>query len=109
MFTSFLDDGEIASLKIEAFNVTTDQCLPRPEKTNKFQLFWIILIMVFSIVTCLFDVYFARWRSRICNGFNPQVARERAIYLFKRIKAGRGNRPFNSNWWLLVRRRSRTD
>ena len=91
---SLLDDKKVAHLEIEAFNLTTDKCLPRPKKTDSLQLTWIILIMIFSIITCLFDVYFARWRSRICNGFNPKVARERGIYLHKKIKAGRGNRRF---------------
>ena len=50
--------------------------------------------MFFSIITCVFDVYFARWRSRICNAFNPRIARERGIYLFNKITAGRRNRRF---------------
>ena len=45
----------------------------------------------------MLDIYTARWRPTICNAFNPEQARARALYLYKRISAGRNSRRWQLN------------
>ena len=59
-------------------------------------------ILVASSLSCIFDAYASRWRARICNFYFCERARERGEYLYRRIKAGRGNRRFQLK--LVVRR-----
>lgn len=93
---SSVQNGEtsIVSLQIEAFDLSTDPCLPVAKNTEKRKLGWLLVIVFVCIFSCLADAYAARWRSQICNLFHEKKAKERAQYLLNRITAGRGNRRF---------------
>ena len=79
-------------LEILAFDLRTDPCIPKPVYTKKFQMLWLIEIIVFCVVSCIFEVYINRWRSQICNIFYPKQSECRAINLHNRIKIGREDR-----------------
>ena len=85
---------DIGTLKIEAFDLKTDPCLPKPIKTEKMKLAPLIGIMFACFFSCILDAYSARWRSMICNNFFPERATSRSRYLYKKIQAGRGQRRF---------------
>ena len=89
-----LGNKDIATLKIEAFDLRTDPCLPKPLKTDIKKLAPLIGIMLACFISCIFDAYCARWRSMICNKFYPKRATSRSQYLYKKILAGRGQRRF---------------
>ena len=84
-FSSFLDDGDTSSniLRIRAFDLRSDPCLPKysPPKTNKN--YYIFLLLLFCGLSCFIDAYFSRFRAMICNMFYPERAKERAKYLYK--------------------------
>lgn len=76
------------------FDLSTEPCLPRAKRTSYRSLSVLALIIVVSGFSCIFDAYACRWRAQICNFYYPLRAKERGEYLYKRIKAGRGNRRF---------------
>ena len=83
-FRSFMDEkGVEGVLKIEAFNLSTDPCLPRSRQTDGSSLGPIFTIMFVCLLSCLIDAYFSRLRAQICNLFFPLRADERAKYLYK--------------------------
>ena len=93
--------GEIAtghrdfvSLKLEAFDLSTDPCLPRATRTGYADVGLLCGIVVVSALSCIFDAYASRWRAQICNIFYEKRAVQRAEHLYRRIKAGRGSRKF---------------
>ena len=85
--------GEVVSIKLEAFDLSTDPCLPHSLGIGFNSAHtWLIVIMVVCILSTFFSAYSERWRSQICNMFYPKRAEPRAKYLVQRIKAGRGYR-----------------
>ena len=89
-----LRNKALATIKIEAFDLKTDPCLPKPIMTEKMKLAPLIGIMFACFISCILDAYCARWRSMICNKFFPERATSRSRYLYKKILAGRGQRRF---------------
>ena len=89
-----LKNKALATIKIEAFDLKTDPCLPKPIMTEKMKLAPLIGIMFACFISCILDAYCARWRSMICNKFFPERATSRSRYLYKKILAGRGQRRF---------------
>ena len=89
-----LENKDIVTLKIEAFDLKTDPCLPKPLFTEHMKLAPLIVIMLCCFISCILDAYCARWRSKICNKFYPGRATSRSCYLYKKILAGRGQRRF---------------
>ena len=85
-------DLETHELDIQAFDLQTDPCLPRPIYTHKFQMTWIILVILFCTISCIFDTFSYRWRSQICNLFYPKRSESRAVNLYNRIRTGREER-----------------
>ena len=67
-------DGEIPklNLKLEAFDLSTDPCLPVPVKTDWILLVPLIALVGLSLVSCFLDAYIQRLRSQICNLFYPE-------------------------------------
>ena len=59
-------------LQLEAFDLSTDPCLPVPVKTDWKKLLPLILLVTISLVTCFMDAYLSRLRSQICNLFYPE-------------------------------------
>ena len=79
--------GNVVSIKLDAFDLSTDPCLPHPLETGyKSAHTWLIVIMVVCILSTFFSAYSERWRSQICNMFYPNRAEPRAKYLAQRIK-----------------------
>ena len=78
--------------EIEAFDLRTDPCIPRPIYTHQLQMTWLILVILFCTVSCIFDTFSYRWRSQICNLFYPKRSDSRAVNLYQRIRAGREER-----------------
>ena len=70
-------------LKIRAFNLSTDPCLPRSKQTDAVSLGPIFAILVVCFFSCVVEAYFSRLRAIICNIFYPVRANERAKYLYK--------------------------
>ncbi|XP_059079797.1 protein sneaky-like [Tigriopus californicus] len=99
-----VNSGEVslASLKLEGFDMSSEPCLPRATHTSYSSLSILALIIVVSGCSCIFDAYACRWRAVICNFYYSTRAKERGEYLYKRIKAGRGNRRFQMT--LVVKR-----
>ena len=92
-FGMLLNNQEsIGQIKVKAFDLTTDPCLPKPKSTDKSMIGWIIFINLFCFLTCLIEAYTCRWRSQICNMFYPNRANSRAMYLYKKIFTGRSRR-----------------
>ena len=89
-----LENKDVATLKIEAFDLKTDPCLPKPIKTLKMKLAPLIGIMIACFISCVLGAYCVRWRSMICNKFFPERATSRSRYLYKKILSGRGQRRF---------------
>ena len=52
-----LGNDEVVSLEIEAFDLSTDPCLPRPIRTNHTNLAWLIIIMFVCFLSCIFSAY----------------------------------------------------
>ena len=85
-FGSFMDESAVeAVLKVQAFNLSTDPCLPRSRQTGGSSLGPIFAVLFACLLSCLIDAYFSRVRAQICNLFFPFRADERAKYLFKYI------------------------
>ena len=83
-FSSFMGGSDVnAVLEIQAFNLSTDPCLPRSKQTDGSSLGPIFAIMFVCFLSCLIDAYFSRLRAQICNLFFPLRADERAKYLYK--------------------------
>ena len=66
-------NGEIPilNLKLEAFDLSTDPCLPVPTRTDWTQLAPLIGLVGASLISCFLDAYIQRLRSQICNLFYP--------------------------------------
>lgn len=77
------------TLNFQAFNLTTDVCLPLPTPTNTEKLLPVYLLISLSFLTCGLEAYSSRLRCRICNFFYPERAKERTSFLNRSIKAGR--------------------
>ena len=82
-------------LNIQAFDLRTDPCLPRPIYTQQVQMTWLLLVILFCTLSCIFDTFSYRWRSQICNLFYPKRSDSRAINLYQRIRSGRKERRIN--------------
>jgi hypothetical protein len=84
-FSAILNDtdAKFNILKIEAFNLRTDPCLPKAKMTPTSILVPIILIVLFCAISCCLDAYATRLRGTICNFFHPKRANERAHFLYK--------------------------
>ena len=76
-------DAKLNILKIEAFDLRTDPCLPKAKMTPPSILAPIILILLFCAISCIIDAYATRLRAIICNFFHPGRADERASFLYK--------------------------
>lgn len=84
-FSAILNDtdAKFNILKIEAFDLRTDPCLPKAKMTPTSILVPIILIVLFCAISCCLDAYATRLRGTICNFFHPKRANERAHFLYK--------------------------
>lgn len=84
-FSSFMEgaDADLNILKVEAFNLSTDPCLPRSNQTDASSLVPIFALLFTCLISCIMDAYFSRLRAQICNLFFPNRADERAKYLYK--------------------------
>ena len=84
-FTSFLKMNHTVDplLKIQAFNLSTDPCLPRAKQTDATLLGPIFTILVVCFISCVVEAYFSRLRAIISGMFYPKRAHERAEYLHK--------------------------
>ena len=80
---------EKGRVTIEVFNLTTDPCLPKPNKTPDDILWPIYALLLGCLISCIVEAYVSRLRSRICNFYYPERAKERAAFLHKSIKSGR--------------------
>ena len=76
-------DAKVDILKIEAFDLRTDPCLPKAKQTPASYLGPIFTIMLFCLVSCLMDAYASRLRAMICNMFYTARATERAQFLYR--------------------------
>jgi hypothetical protein len=76
-------DAKLNILKIEAFDLRTDPCLPKAKMTPPSILVPIILILLFCAISCIVNAYATRLRAIICNFFHPGRADERANFLYK--------------------------
>ena len=72
-----------STIKIDGFDLSTDKCLPRPQKTEVSSIWPIFTIIIIALLSCVVEVYFSRLRSIICNAYYPKRAEERAIFLHK--------------------------
>ena len=79
----------LGKIQITKVDLTNDPCLPSPKSTANDMIGWIIMIIIFCLVTCVLEAYTARWRSQICNLFYPEIAKCRAAYLYNKIRLGR--------------------
>ena len=84
-FSSFLENNHSFDplLQIQAFNLSTDPCLPRSKQTDAVSLGPIFAILVVCFASCVVEAYFSRLRAIICNIFYPARANERAKYLYR--------------------------
>ena len=84
-FTSFLENDRSFDplLKIKAFDLSTDPCLPRSKQSDAVSLGPIFAILVVCFISCVVEAYFSRLRAIICSIFYPVRANERAKYLHK--------------------------
>ena len=69
-----VENGEapLMNLQLEAFDLSTDPCLPVPVKTELVSLVPIIVLLSISVITCFLDAYLQRIRQQICNMFYPE-------------------------------------
>ena len=69
-----VENGEVPLMKLqlEAFDLSTDPCLPKPVKTEMGLLVPIIVLLSISVITCFLDAYLQRIRQQICNMFYPE-------------------------------------
>ena len=68
------ENGEIPmmNLHLEAFDLSTDPCLPVPIKTDFWKMGPLIILLSISVITCFLDAYLQRIRSQICGLFYPE-------------------------------------
>ena len=67
----------------------------------------ISILLGIILLSCVFDAYGMRLRSRICNIYYPDRAHDRAIYLHDRIKRGRTSRRIQLHSIILHKCRKR--
>ena len=79
-------------IEVVAFNLTTEPCLPDPKNTDKAVLLPIYLLLLACLLSCALSAYMNRLKHQICNVFFPDRAKERAKFLDREIKIGRGRR-----------------
>ena len=84
-FSSFLAEGDasVNILKVQAFDLRTDECLPKGIRTDTSTIGIIFTVMIICLCSCIIDAYFSRLRAIILNIFYPERAQERAKYLYK--------------------------
>ena len=94
-----LDESKatLLNIKLKAFDLSSEPCLPQALFTEMRTNIVISVILVICLVTTIFDAYLSRTCAQICDIFFPVRANERAEYLHKRLKAGRGKRRFQLN------------
>ncbi|XP_063685518.1 E3 ubiquitin-protein ligase DCST1-like [Bolinopsis microptera] len=80
------------TIRIDGFDLSTDKCLPSPQRTNNSSIWPIFAIIIAALLSCVIEAYFSRLRQIICNAYYPKRAQERAIYLHKKIMSGRRTR-----------------
>ena len=78
------------NIELVAFNLTTEPCLPNPKKTDQNTLWPIYFLLLACLMSCAASAYMNRLKHQICNVFFPDRAKERAKFLDREIKAGRG-------------------
>ena len=76
-------NAKVDILKIEAFDLRTDACLPKAKQTSAESLGPIFAIMTFCLVSCIMDAYASRLCDMICNMFYPDRAARRAQFLYR--------------------------
>ena len=79
-------------IEVVAFNLTTEPCLPDPKRTDLSVLWPIYVLLLACLLSCAVSAYMNRLKHQICNVFFPDRAKERAKFLDREIKAGRGRR-----------------
>ena len=69
-----VENGEIPemNLQLQAFDLSTDPCLPVPVKTDWKPLVHIFVLLSLTVISCFLDAYLQRIRSQICNMFYPE-------------------------------------
>ena len=84
-FSSFLAEGDasVNIFKVQAFDLRTDECLPKGIRTDTSTFGIIFTVMIICLCSCIIDAYFSRLRAIILNIFYPERAQERAKYLYK--------------------------
>ena len=84
-FSSFLAEGDatVNILKVQAFDIRTDECLPKGLRTDPSTIGIIFAVMMVCLLSCIIDAYFSRLRAIILNIFYPERAKQRAKYLYK--------------------------
>ena len=79
-------------IEVVAFNLTSEPCLPDPKRSD-LSVLWPIYVLLFAcLLSCAVSAYMNRLKHQICNVFFPERAKERAKFLDREIKAGRGRR-----------------
>eukprot|EP00092_Neocalanus_flemingeri_P006815 GFUD01007359.1.p1 GENE.GFUD01007359.1~~GFUD01007359.1.p1 ORF type:complete len:588 (+),score=120.96 GFUD01007359.1:118-1881(+) len=63
-------NAKLNILKIEAFDLRADPCLPQPKSTPPSILVPIVLILLFCAFSCIIDAYACRLKAIICNFFS---------------------------------------
>ena len=81
-------------LVLSGFDLNTEPCLPRARHTRHTQTAILLIIILVSSLSCIFDAYASRLRAKICNLHYCDLAEARGRDLHRRIKAGRGQRRF---------------
>ena len=89
-------------LRIPAYNVSVNICLAAPSYTSENVYAIISVVLLVVATSCILEVYFSRIRSRMCDIFYPDKAKERADYLHYKLHIGRINRKYRLV--LIVRR-----
>lgn len=77
---------------LNKFYTSVSKCGTHPIKTSINMYITISTLLLMAAMSCIFEVYFSRIRSRMCDVFYTERAQERADYLHYRINAGRINR-----------------
>eukprot|EP00092_Neocalanus_flemingeri_P009637 GFUD01010375.1.p1 GENE.GFUD01010375.1~~GFUD01010375.1.p1 ORF type:complete len:1089 (-),score=247.71 GFUD01010375.1:82-3348(-) len=106
-----LQEDKIVNLQVEAFNLTTDPCLPKAKRTDPDILGPIAAILLLCLASCILDAYASRLRAKICNFFYEDRAKERANYLYNKLQAGRRARRDQLQMivWTKFRQRERAN
>ena len=71
------------TIKIDGFDLSTDKCLPSPQRTESSSIWPIFAIIITALLSCVIEAYFSRLRPIICNAYYPERAQERAVFLHK--------------------------